>query len=678
MVSKKTALILIVIIASASIIGVFFIVPMIFRPIPLNYQGHILIFEVNYLPTDSEEFIELYMWENTTTLDLNGWTIVTPSGIFVLPSITGLSIYDFILLRFGTGTSDLDASDGSATVYLATGLTDVLPNAGEATLNSATGQSVDFVKWAGGSSASIYRTWLAGDPGPTANASESIQLFGVDTNSSTNWLSAPPTPGSQNALQWDKPTLGYGFILGNGVYNITTPDRPWLPLANDTEFQVTGNGVNAPMIQKIREMLNFTADFYENMGFPRPVNDSDGKIHVKVVNGTKPFTTGTADEYGRIEIFIGTNSSETEIKVAVEHEMFHLVQWHREKNPAGEIETNMPDPACSNNWWEEGMAEYWGIRSTMQNYGKTMEEVQQARRDTGSINWWDHGRDLSTDIFVPCHWSGQWDDYQTAFQFIKFLMEKYGIESVLLIHNLMRNNLDNNTNDVSARDALEQILGKTLDAVLAEFYLWRVFDRQSGEIPPVIINLNITIGSPPGDPPTSTSEIETAPPGRAIVQNITLNGTKPVSITFRTQAGSNWTIIVRIYNSTDGTNQTQQFTHDGTEGSVDVDPSKGIKKVTIIKIRHLNATSNSINITLQENPDPPGPPVVYFHVDSATGRTPVTNHLPTKPLTQSRTLISKSAVFSHVRRSLIFREVTSVSSFKAQTMIDILRRPAIQ
>ncbi|MFX1476000.1 MAG: hypothetical protein ACFFCO_11070, partial [Promethearchaeota archaeon] len=600
MVSKRTALILIVIIAAASIAGIVLIGPL-FVPPPTDYQGHIVISEVNYLPTGADEFLELYMWENTTTLNLYGWTITVPTGTFALQPVTGLSIFDFILIRFGTGTSDLDASDGVATIYLGTTITDALPNAGEATLTSATGQQIDYVRWGGGSSVRGARSWPASDPGPTANTSESIQLFGVDTDSSTNWLSAQPTPGYQNALQWYIPNLGYGFVLGNGVYNITTPDRPWFPLANDTEFQVTGHGVNAPMIQKIREMLNFTANFYETMGFPRPVNDTDGRIHVTVVNGTTPFTQATSDDWGRIKIFIGTNSSDIEIKVAVEHEMFHLVQWHREKNSAGDIVTNMPEPPSDNNWWEEGMAEYWGIRSTMANYEKTMEEVQQARRDVGSTNWWDHGRNLTTDIFDPCQWDQHWDDYQTAFQFIKFLMEKYGFKSVLAIHLAAKYNRTVDTTVVSARDALEAVLGQSLNKILAQFYFWRVFNRQGGVLPPVIINEYISIASKPSDP-HSVNITETAPRGGALVQHIVHNGTNPVTIDTKTAANSNWTVIVIIHHR-DGTNTTVTYITDGTQPTIEVNPQ--VSNVTdVIKIRHLNANSNYINISINEQSDP--------------------------------------------------------------------------
>src|SRR3990172_332363 len=561
--------------------------------------------EIYYQGSLGEDFIELYLSENFNG-SMNQWIIVLANSTYKLPMIGNLSRFAHILVNFSLGTNDIDASDGMATIYL-NSPTDI-EGSGFVTLLTPSGGLADYVKWGGYSGPpSISSAWKTGDSGPIANVNESLQLFGPDTNSSENWMSTRPTPGYRNALEFSMSDLGYGAIIENGQVllgndEIERPGFVWHDQASNrwnVTFQVTnGSGVSAQQVREIQEMINFTAHFYEEQGFPAPVTMADGKVHVQVKNGTSATTAAGATSNGRFVIELGFSTNKEEVKVAVEHEMMHLVQWAKKKNAQNETVTNMPDPPSTNNWWEEGMAEYWGERSAMANYNETMAQIQEALRTAGSANWFDFGRNLNGSTFSD--WPGRWDDYTIAFLFVKFIIEKYGNVSMLCIQNTCEKNLNNVNKSVSARQALEKCLNLTMDEILAEYYLWRVVDRQGGQLPAVQVPTVITIGNREANSSLQNlSVVEYGPKGSALVQKVILNGSRPIEINFtKVDGDSNWTVIV-----VEGNGTSKTINVSSPSGSVYRGPSTNLTELTLIKIRSMDGGVSRLNLSIKELPN---------------------------------------------------------------------------
>ncbi|WP_456474655.1 NosD domain-containing protein, partial [Candidatus Pyrohabitans sp.] len=164
----------------------------------------IMINEIYYNTSGTDltdEFIELYVWDDGWgDVNLSGYKITTFDGDNeTLPDVSGLSKFGFVVIYMGSGTSDLNASDGNATIYLGRG-SEMLDDAGdEVGLYDSEGNLIDFVRYGGGNGDGVSGGWSTGDAGITANnANESIQIHGPDLDNSSNWVSAHPTEGEPN------------------------------------------------------------------------------------------------------------------------------------------------------------------------------------------------------------------------------------------------------------------------------------------------------------------------------------------------------------------------------------------------------------------------------------------------------------------------------------------------
>ncbi len=571
-----------------------------------DYIGDVSISEIYYnADVFQNDFIELYIWDNES-LDLTDWVLRDYDGWETkLPTIVNLKVFTHIAVYLGQGTNDLDASDLSAKIYL--GLSnDVLDNSDEVGLYDNYGRLIDFVKYNGGNSNVNYGNWSSSDSGPVAKSGESIQLFGNDTDSSVNWISSVPTPADANMITFNTGT-GIDVEIYNGIYDTAPSGYSEKPSYRDVPpYTVTGHGVNASVLRMIKEQINFTINYYKSLGFPSPITTSDGKIIFKVITNRRDGTTGSSDDGANVKIKVGRKANKYELKVCVEHEIMHLVQWHKSKNSAGDNINNMPHPYSSNNWFEEGMAEYWGRRSAMKNYNKSMKFIVDQLKKVKTANWYDHARDTNISTFSK--WGRTWNDYEMAFQFIKFLVEKYGQEIVKQIQASAENNLSNSTKSISCKQALEKVLGKSMNDILAEFYKWKLVNRENGDIPPPKIHYNNTIGNTSDGFYVGVTYNESAPKGGALIQTVLANTSDAVNFTVYVNKGHWHVVFIEIRK--DGTNRTYTVASNGKDVSHKFD-GKLVKKLIVIKMRDVNDTSTGqINITITdlygtiENPKP--------------------------------------------------------------------------
>jgi len=588
-----TALFLIAILGITGV-GLFFLVNSPNTPPTENHVGDVSISEIFYNAEDfQDDFVELYIWSNDS-IDISDWTIKDFDGWeSKIPRIANIKEYTYIAIYLGHGTNDLDASDLSAKVYLNLN-SDVLDNADEVGLYDTYGRLVDFVRYNGGNSNVNYGNWSATDNGPVASQNESIQLFGNDTESSENWMSSVPTPAGPNKITFDTGT-GVSVDVYNGIYTYEPMDKP--TYRGVPPYDIRGHGVNASTLKMIKEHINFTINFYKSMGFPSPVTNANGKIVFKVNKNNEDGTEGSSNAGALVKIHVGKKANKYELKVCVEHELMHLVQWHKSKNADGENIDNMPHPYSSNNWFEEGMAEYWGRRSTMKNYNVSMKFVEGQLLKVHTANWYENARDTNTSVFT--HWKGTWDDYEMSAQFIKFLSEKYGDAILKQIQAAAENNRDNITKSISCKQALEKVMGKSMSQILSEFYKWKVFDRENGEIPKPKIHANFTIGYFKDGHYVGATQNETAAKGGALVQQLIINTTNAVDINTYVTENGRWRITY-IEILKDGTNRTVTVSNYGTSSPHRVD-GKVVKKVIIIKMREPEDTSTGqINISINE------------------------------------------------------------------------------
>jgi hypothetical protein len=563
-------------------------------------QVSLFINELRY--NSNQNFIEIII-ESTENSTIGFLNLNISGTLFQLPEITEVKNNTYLVIYFSEGIENLDASKGIINIYLSDGQP-LNKNTGYIKLGSVNGKLYDFLTWNNYNYAIEQNIWFSNSNEMKQNTGESLQLFGDKINSSANWLSSYPTPGLRNALQFYAPKLQTTFVIENGdsILPFISVDEDIRFRANITDVQVlnsTGRPVNATIISLLQEMVNFTAHYYADLGFPAPLNFSDGKIYIIAQNGTEGASTGGARSNGVIVVKVGTNWNKVELKLTVEHEMMHLVQWNRTKNSDNETIDNMPDPPNTNNWWEEGMAEYWGTRSAMANYNISMAEVQMACQVVGSANWWDYGRLLNTSTFS--NWGHSWNDYTIGMLFIKYLVETYGQDIVQQIQRNMSNNHNNATKSISAQQALEKVLNTTLQKIIEDFYLWRVFDREGGDLPVITLSDSIIIGNKENNSLLfNKTIIDSSPQGGAVVEFYDFNGTKPVQLNFTNANGlGNWSIKVKVA-YTNGSSEIITLQSNGTN-SIVINPDL-VDNVTLIKVKMIDGVNSNLNVSIRELP----------------------------------------------------------------------------
>jgi hypothetical protein len=538
---KRPAAIIIVILVISAGAGAFIFMRM-GPDVPVQLQksnrfGNLVIQEVYpHSNASLTEFIEIQHRVNST-VNLQGWSVTDfDGGPYLLPEISGVGYLSLLTIYTGAGVSDLNATDGRAVVFLNL-VEDIFGSSEEeVALLDDNDEVVDYVHYGDGTPTLSDAFWSEdGDSLETTTHGFSVQLFGPDRDSPENWESTPATPEALNVLPDTTQDALVVFVV-NGVDDELEGD---IVLEADPQRVRRYPGVNLSVCQDIHEMVDFTMHLLLGEGYVGPRRAADGRLYVDVAESSRNFSMGQASTSGRIRIWVGQQASKVELKSIVEHEVAHMFQYALRERFNGDAQAHIAWPSDQNNWWNEGFAEYWGIESAKRNYNKTTEEVHAARHVTGCSNWWDHGRDTNVSIFVNWSRTYGWNGYQVAYQFHKFLIERYGSENVSAIYHAIWYDVPGAADNVHARQALEQVLNKTLDEVLTEFYHWKVLDREGGDIPECHIHYNITIS----DDNPSEEITEAAWPGGALVQRVVVNGSYPIRVRFSENA-ENWTAVV--------------------------------------------------------------------------------------------------------------------------------------
>jgi hypothetical protein len=611
--TKIKATIIIVILVAAGVAGVLLFLGM---PPPDDnvspYNGDAWISEVhmNSTLTADEEYFEIYVSSSYDENSITGWYMTTfdEEGNLQLPTILNVDEEDYIAVFSGTGTSDLDASDGSASVYLAQSSRILDPDGDEIGVFDSTGEIIHFIRYEGGNGDPVLDIWPSTDDGPSLPAGHtgSISYFGQDKTNTLAWLESDLTPGAPNAYSFtttEGPILIVTIKSGvNAHYSFTGIDDTKIGLKNETIDVFPAAGVNASTVEAIKEHIEFSLKFYDEKGFDRgPATYKPGRINVTVVQGTTTESTGSCNTKGEIVIELGTVDSLIDLKYVSEHELMHAFQFKTEKDGA-DTQDHAP---IKNKWWIEGQATYWGIESTKANYNLTNAEIQDEFDRVGDHNWNDHYTDLNRSITIG--WGGSYSDYMGSYLFMKWISETFGEDKLKEIFDKAKDNFNNDSKDVSPEDAASDVLGLPWDTLLAMFHAWMMSGAVTDNgVPERNGHVNVTYSG------TQTGDSITVAPSGAGVERIKVDSDAPFTLDFETEPGSVWKITV-IYVYADGSREQADNTprtYAGTSAPWPVNPGahdKELVEVIVIKTLVTSAASQ-INMTVTPvNPIGPQP-----------------------------------------------------------------------
>ncbi|MFW9910100.1 MAG: hypothetical protein ACFFEF_16205 [Candidatus Thorarchaeota archaeon] len=600
---KLVAILLVLIIAAGTGAGLLYLYSLPQSPVivdnPSEFRGTAWISEVYYASSleVSEEFFEVYVDDSYEDSIIEHWSITTfdDEGIISLPTITGIDGFDYIAIFTGSGVPDLDASDGNATVYLNQTERILDPSGDEIGIFDVSFEVVDFMRYNGGNGDDLYDNWPAADLGP-ANIDGSISLFGVDTGTSENWLDSIATPASPNIHVFTTSGTGYLVEIQSGVnqeYSFLGIDD-YIAGKNETVDITPGPGVSAATVEKVKEHIEFSLNFYDGKGFDRgPAAAAGNKIKITLKNGTTTESVGKASPKGDITIEIGTIPSDIDLKYVAEHELMHLFQFKTEKEGTDTVD----HAPVANKWWIEGQATYWGIESTKANYNLTNQEIQDEFDRVGDHNWYDHYTDLNRSIFIG--WGGSYSDYMGSYLFMKFIREKYGEDKLKDAFDKAKDNFNNDSKDVSPEDAIAEACGKTWDQLVAEFYAWMMTGAITDNgVPERVGHVNVTYTN------NTVSDSIKVGPYASGVERIKVNGTQPFQIDIN-PAGGKWKITI-IYVYEDGSRSqafNTPYTISGTRAPWPVNPGEhGKKLVEIIVIKTLIQTGAPVSVNMTVSP----------------------------------------------------------------------------
>ncbi len=572
--------------------------PVELRDIPSASSQAIIINEVMPSHDDSPEYVELYT--DGGLEDITGWILTTyDDDRIVLPTLTGDSEFAFILVVSGSGTNDLDVGDGQATIYTGSTTKHLDLPGDEVGLHDATGALVSFMRYGGGNGDPVMGDWPNEEMGVSISPGDnhSISLMGNSEGYSSSWISTIQTPGEPNTELFTT-TGDFGgeqILFTNSIRLVDDFDgivRPDVQRGENVTV-TAGPGVNASVIALVKEHINFSLNFFREHNFTDPATAAGNEIKIRLVRSGSAESTGVSRSSGEIVIRVGTRATKEELKVVGEHELFHLFQFKTRTDSLGGSYYPLHEPDY---WWDEGMAEFWGVYSMLKNYpNMTMSAWNDMARAIGSLNWFDHFRD--TNGTSPFHgWDHSWNSYMASFLFIKFINETYGAEKLLEVFNATRYYGPGDARNVDPKDALATALNMTWSEIYARFLSWLFLDSHHANGVPVYtphIRLNYT-GGAIGD------TVGVRGGGGAVIEEVEISN----STSFRVQLNysgpaQNWTAVVLVFYE-DGTNETLLVPLNKTtqEGEVFIEPDgeKKIARIWVIKSVTEGAASGRVSM----------------------------------------------------------------------------------
>ncbi len=574
---------------------------------PSTQSNVVSISEIHFNETLTvdQEFFELYIPARESDISIANWYFTTfdEEGMISLPSIANLDGEVYIAIFTGEGTEYLDASDGTAIVFLHLEERILDPEGDEIGLFDSEGNVIDYLRYEGGNGDQTYSGWQETDTGPILPEGHtgSVSLFGYDSSNTSKWLESIPSPGKPNVYSFFAPETGYTVTITNGLHQPFTflgIDDSAIAEKGEKVDAYPKGGVDEKYIKKIKEHISYSLDFYHKKGFTRgPATYKPGKINVTLLNGTTTETVGAASTKGHIVIKIGTIKSDADLKYVCEHELMHLFQFKTEKKGNDTVD----HAPVGNKFWIEGQATYWGIESTRANYNLTHEQIQDEFKRVGDHNWHEHYTDLNRSIFKG--WGGGYSDYMGSYLFNKFIAEKFGEDKLKQIFDAAQDNFNNNSRDVSPKEAIAQVLGKTWEQVLTEFHAWMMTAAiEDNGVPERKGHINVTYSN---DTVGDSIKVGSYAAG---VERIKVNSTQPFKIKLNAQAGSKWKITI-IYVYEDGTRKQMigsPYDHGPSYPHIAVNPEGHAKKlVEVIAIKsHVEDSVAGINMTVSPIPRP--------------------------------------------------------------------------
>ncbi len=613
--NRLKAAIIGLILVGAGVAGVFLFLGMPGpEPTDSTFNGDAWINEVhmNTTLTVDQEYFEIYISEAYTEASIQGWKITTfdAEGRVALPTIMNVDAEDYIAIYTGAGTEDLDAADGTATVYLDRADRILDPDGDEIAIFDESDHLIHFMRYEGGNGNLLYDDWGEDDDGPSIpiGHSGSLSYFGQDKTNTSAWLESLMTPGHPNAYQFTTTTTDpvYTIIIKSGVsspYSFLGIDDTKIAGKNETVDVFPAAGVNASTVKAIKEHIEFSLEFYDGKGFDRgPATYKPGRINVTVVQGTTTESCGSCNTKGEIVIELGTIKSLIDLKYVCEHELMHAFQFKVENSTEG----NQDHAPMGNLWWLEGQATYWGIESTKANYNLTNAEIQDEFKRVGDHNWFAHYTDLNRSITIG--WGGTYSDYMGSYLFMKWISETFGEEKLKEIFDKAKDNFGNDSEDVSPEDAAADVLGLQWATLLAMFHAWMMNGAITDNgVPERKGHVNVTWSG------TQTGDSIGVVPNGAGVERIKVNSNEPFTMDFETEPGSVWKITV-IYVYADGSREQAMNcprTYAGTSAPWPVNPGahdKVLVEIIVIKTLVSSGSVSQINMTLTPvNPIGPQP-----------------------------------------------------------------------
>ncbi|MBD3186572.1 hypothetical protein GF325_07085, partial [Candidatus Bathyarchaeota archaeon] len=473
--NKIIAVSVIVIVAIGAISGLAFFLPDGGNPV---VPGSITFSEVNDAVNPADEYIELYCWE-APGVSTEGWQIKSDGNSITLPKIQNLDSLTYIILRRGTGTDELDASDKKVTIYQST--LDVNTDDDWYSLVTSSGVILDYIYFGSGLPDNPQADWTgSGIQSIPGAPEESWQMWGEDLDNKTNWIFRMKTPATANIDEFvvENASAGWSIpvVLGNGLSSIEPDDDGSKNVEYSSrlvgDVMITGTPAPWTSNDKIKEMVDYTLKYYKNLGLPSPYLGRDGKMKITIgYNASKTYTTGSCSRVGNIKITIGSKSGmagNVTLKNVVEHEIMHAVQASESAEGAADRWGTEKD-----NGFTEGMAVWGGITSTMGNYNLTWTEAMQYLKDAGSHNWWEHWTNTHTYSLFP--FENTWSSYIGWGMFFKFLNETYGGPSVfkkILERVETWYSKDKKGWNCGYERAIEKVTGKKFEDLWHEFYVW--------------------------------------------------------------------------------------------------------------------------------------------------------------------------------------------------------------
>lgn len=528
----------------------------------------VLISEIYYdTPDDlNQEFFEFTVRKDNGSIDTNGWHLTTfDNDSFALPSILDLGIYDYVAIRSGFGINDLDASDGSATIYLSNDI-EVLNDSGdEIALYDADGNLIDFVRYNGGNSGIVLGGWSLADNGPSADSSEeSVQVHGADLNSSENWISASPSAADPNLFE----TIisnDIVIVMQNGI-NKQILIEPGSKFGGSINFSIVkaSPAVMLAELKIIEEMINFSSNFYRSKGFNDPRTNASRIIKVTISNNHQ-FAASASPE-GSMIVDIGDNLSNVEIasfiKWNVEHEFYHLIAYEQFLSNGtpiqnGSFDRDIVEPNGALAFMDEGAAEFWGLEISKAQFNVTEEylfnasnRIKGKHRNFSSIPY-----NLSyilnnSDFNLVNQTTGSGVEvYTHGFIFNKYIAETYGQQKIFHIHNATRNNRSGSGNDIIGRMAIEKAfkdegIDKSFEQIFIEYRIW-IYQTFSDLV-------RLTSNTTFNDHASGHSD-QLQPWGsdyeKININKSNINSTGPYNISFQGRPGVNYSISILARNN---------------------------------------------------------------------------------------------------------------------------------